>query len=594
MQTIHILDPLVANQIAAGEVVERPVSVIKELIENSLDAGASHIKVRVEQAGKQLIEVDDNGCGMSAEDAALSLQRHATSKVQSSEDLHTIASHGFRGEALPSIASVSRFRMLTALQGEELGHEVLVDGDAQVITRPAAPRQGTLIQIKDLFFNTPARRRFLRTDRTEENLMLELMRQFALSYLTVHFELICNGKQRIMFAGTQDEKKRLCDVLGENFVENSSVYQHDYEGIGVRGYFSLPTFHHRDNSKIRFFVNGRMIQDRSLLQAMKVAYQDVMFHDRFPLAVLWIELDPAEVDVNVHPGKKEVRFRQPQHVRSALVICARKAIEQRSQIAVNLEDSGKNFSNSEQEVAKKVTSHQTLAQKKTQRTASFQATQPIIPTPQVSQTLLLGAAEIGAIYQEKTLDLGRPMTQIHHAYIVSQTTTGIMLIDQHAAAERINFEHMKSQLHAGDIGSQHVLQSLPYEPTEQAAEWLTKHADKLRKYGFVVEQQPTHYGIIAVPSMLGKENPVLLLDELLDSILCIGIDVESGRILERWLGNHACRHSVKAGQKLDERAQEALLRQMERTPNIAQCNHGRPTYIPLSLQELDRMFGRQG
>jgi len=593
MQTIHVLDPLVANQIAAGEVVERPVSVVKELVENSLDAGATHIHVRIEQAGKQLIEVDDNGCGMSAPDAALSLQRHATSKVETAQDLHTIASHGFRGEALPSIASVSRFRMKTARKGEDVGHEIRVDGDANVVSRPAAPRVGTQIQIRDLFFNTPARRRFLRTDRTEETLMVELLRQFALAYPSVHVEFTCNGKLRLNFMATQDEKKRVADVLGSKFIENSAMSQQDYEGIVVRGYFSLPTLHHRDNSKIRFFVNGRMIQDRALLQAMKMAYQDVMFHDRFPLAVLWIELDPAEVDVNVHPGKKEVRFRQPQKVRSALVVCARNAIEVNGQTAVHLKSETSSLSRFQHDVPKIVTDTATRQRKvpsvfRRDGSAAFSSQQRTLSAP-------VKVAETEAVYQHKvTLDLGKPLAQIHHAYIISQTASGVMLVDQHAAAERITFERMKAQLHQGQISSQHVLQLLPYTPTEAAWQWLEQHAEQLQKYGFVVRCVDQQGWIEAVPSMLVQENPEILLDELLESILCIGFEMESGRILERWLGNHACRHSVKAGQKLDERAQESLLRQMEETPNIAQCNHGRPTYIPLSLKELDRMFGRQG
>jgi len=599
-QTIHVLEPLVANQIAAGEVVERPASVIKELVENSLDAGANHIKVRIENAGKQCIEVDDNGCGMSQQDATLSLQRHATSKVQSAQDLHTIASHGFRGEALPSIASVSRFRMHTALANQDMGHEIIVDGDAQVITRPAPPRQGTHIQIRDLFFNTPARRRFLRTDRTEENLIVEMIRQFSLAYLHIHFELHCQGKQRLQFIANQDEKQRLAAVLSDAFVDNSSACQHEYEGIMVRGYFSIPTFHHRDNSKIRFFVNGRMIQDRSLLHAMKLAYQDVMFHDRFPLAVVWIELDPAEVDVNVHPGKKEVRFRQPQQVRSALVVCARQAIEKKGQTSVKHASDMSSLPILQDTLPKQTPTSgrafqptQTVSGSTKGSKPMFQAKQTHIPSIETRQALLK-VAESPADYSDNTLlDLGRPVAQIHHAYILSQTPSGIVLVDQHAAAERITFEQMKDQLHQGNISSQHVLQPIPYEPEDAVSQWLEEHHKTLKKYGFIVEVQKNNYVVTAVPSMVGQENPITLLDELLASIMCIGIEMESGRILERWLGNHACRQSVKAGQKLDERAQEALLRQMETTPNIAQCNHGRPTYIPLSLNELDRMFGRK-
>ena len=327
---IHILPPQVANQIAAGEVVERPASAVKELIENALDAGAQHIIVRIAGAGKKCIVIEDDGCGMSAADAELAIQRHATSKIETSEDLHRIASHGFRGEALPSIASVSRFRMQTALAGSSEGTEVRIDGGGDSETRPTAPRKGTRIEILDLFLNTPARLNFMRTDKTEEAAIVEVFRALALANPVAAMSLELDGRKRFDFSA-QQERERVLAIMGKEFASNSIEQSIQHDGMQISAHLGLPTFHHRDSTRMMFLVNGRVIRDKQLIAALRAGYRDVMFHDRYPVAVIRLEIDPADVDVNVHPAKREVRFKSPQSVRAGIVACVRAAIERMGQ-----------------------------------------------------------------------------------------------------------------------------------------------------------------------------------------------------------------------------------------------------------------------
>ncbi|HKI59875.1 MAG TPA: DNA mismatch repair endonuclease MutL, partial [Mariprofundaceae bacterium] len=324
-QLIHILSPQVANQIAAGEVVERPASVVKELVENSLDAGASHITVRVEGAGKKRIEIEDDGSGMSADDAELALQRHATSKISTADDLHHIASHGFRGEALPSIASVSRFRMQTCLKGKGEGVDLRVDG-GDIQLRPAPPRRGTRIEVLDLFLNTPARLNFMRTDKTEEAAIIEVVKGLAICNPKIAIRLVLDERERLLYPPGQRERERVAAVMGGEFAENSIDQNIKHDGMLIAAHLGLPTYHHRDSSRMLFLVNGRVIRDKQLIAALRAGYRDVMFHDRYPIAVVRIEMDPASVDVNVHPAKREVRFKSPQAVRAGIVSCVRAAI----------------------------------------------------------------------------------------------------------------------------------------------------------------------------------------------------------------------------------------------------------------------------
>lgn len=594
-QMIHILPVHVANQIAAGEVVERPASVVKELVENSLDAGAKSIQVRITQAGKKRIEVEDSGYGMSATDAELALKRHATSKISTTEDLHHIASHGFRGEALPSIASVSRFRMQTSLEGSDEGVEIRTDG-GELEVRPAAPRRGTRIEVLDLFLNTPARLNFMRTDKTEEAAIIEVVRNLAIGNASVAMTLELDGRKRLSFSEGQSDRDRVIAVMGSDFADNSIEQAIEHEGIQVSAHLGLPTYHHRDTTRMLFLINGRVIRDKQLIAALRAGYRDVMFHDRYPVAVIRIEMDPVNVDVNVHPSKREVRFKSPQMVRAAIVACVRAGIEQMGHT-----------------VSSMPTDQALDAMRRTTPSysggsaAAFSSSSPSSYRPGASsqssnsadlQHLLFGAPirEPEGNYQlQEALNLGTPLAQIHSCYILAQGDEGVVLIDQHAAHERITYEKMKSQLDCGQLAEQIMLTPEKWTPGLSTAAWLSDHAEELKAFGVDLDQSGEEsFSIRSVPALLSGESPVELVAELVDACMLIGSEAEGrSRVLERWLGNRACKGSIKAGRLLSIEDQEALLREMERTPNIAQCNHGRPTYVRLSLNDLDRLFGRK-
>jgi len=605
---IAVLPPLVANQIAAGEVVERPASVIKELVENSIDAGASTITVRVEDAGKKCIIVDDNGDGMSNRDASTAMQRHATSKIHCADDLHAIASHGFRGEALPSIASVSRFRLHTCLRGGSEGVEIRIDDSGNLSSRPAAQRAGTHIEVRDLFLNTPARLQFMRSNKTEEAAMVEVIRALALANPPLSLSLHLDGRKRIGFS-SQSEAERINAVMGNEFESNSHQQQLAHDGIDINATLGLPTFHHRNSLRMWFLLNGRVIRDKLLIAALRAGYRDVMFHDRYPVAVIQINMDPALVDINVHPAKREVRFANPGAVRSAIVACVRSALESMGSRSTS-----------------------------TTATAAIKAMQPArgSPTPQrpsgsspqpAAPRYAPKNSEIGRLLfstptaptrnstpyethepadtayhteetkpEHTTLHFGCPLAQIHQRYLLTQTNQGVILIDQHAAHERITYETFKQQLRQQQVVSQPLLIAEQWQAPPDLAAWLHDHPDILTPFGVDIDPiDDENFIIRAIPSLLGKVSPIDLVAELAESIQLIGDDKEGlTRVLERWLGNRACKGSIKSGQTLTHDAQLALLEQMNSTPNIAQCNHGRPTWVELTLNDLDRLFGRQG
>ena len=594
---IHILPPQVANQIAAGEVVERPASAVKELMENSVDAGAKRIVVRIEQAGKKRIEVEDDGMGMSPADAELALQRHATSKIESSEDLHRIASHGFRGEALPSIASVSRFRMTTCSKGSQEGVEVRVDGGLNTQMRPAAKRKGTKIEILDLFLNTPARLQFMRTDKTEEAAIVEVFKGLALAHPNVAMSLELDGRKRFDFM-VQSEEARVLAIMPNDFADNFLPQTLEHEGMQVTGYLGLATFHHRDSTRMLFLVNGRVIRDKQLIAALRAGYRDVMFHDRYPVAVIRLEIDPAAVDVNVHPAKREVRFKSPQTVFAAIVGCVRAGIERMGQtVASTTTDKALHAMQSSYTTPLPV-AHSSMPRFVSESTANYR-TQASRQVPQDVQRLLFSAQCNPQYTAEDVLDLGQPLAQIHQCYVLAQTDDGIILVDQHAAHERMTFEKLKAQLSGGKVVAQMLLTPEPLLLDGERMAWVQDNPNVLQDFAVSLSIKDEQTVLIqSIPAMLSKEPPVELVAELIESCMLLGMKAEAGhtglgRILERWLGNRACKGSIKAGRTLRHEEQVNLLREMEKTPNIAQCNHGRPTYVRLSLYDLDKLFGRK-
>ncbi len=600
MSFIQILPPLLANQIAAGEVVERPASVVKELLENSLDAAATQLSVCIEEAGKRLIEVEDNGLGMDAEDAVLALKRHATSKITTIDDLHAIASHGFRGEALPSIASVSRLLLETCPQHASEGVSLRVEAGEICAQKPLPVRQGTRIRVHDLFYNTPARRRFMRSDRSEDAAIVEVVRGLALSSPEVGFCLKMNGRVRFQLEAGQDRAQRVRSLLGDELSDNARLQDLLYEGITVEGVFAYPTHHYRDSTRMHFLLNGRMIRDKALAAVLRVAYRDVMFHDRYPQAVVWLELDPALVDVNVHPSKREVRFSKPADVHAALLACARTAIEHMGQQVSSMTTAKALQSMQPAEPSSHAQPAQTTIKETEYRAApvdaSMYASIGKTAVAMTAEPMALHQPVLDASFEPEGLFLGEPLAQIHGCFLISQTRDGVVLVDQHAAAERIAYERLKAQLLAKKVARQSLLLPISWQPSLEFAAYLHDQAETLLDFGFELQATDADdvFQICSVPAVLIREHPVHILEELLASLQLISLAEQGhGRVLERWLGNYACRHSIKSGKPLNLDQQRVLLREMEQTPNIAQCNHGRPTYVRLSLSDLERLFGRR-
>ncbi|MBF0281094.1 MAG: DNA mismatch repair endonuclease MutL [Zetaproteobacteria bacterium] len=614
LQTIHRLPDHIANQIAAGEVVERPASVVKELMENSVDAGATRVIVRLLQAGKRKIEVEDNGLGMSEEDATMAIERHATSKISQLDDLHRIASHGFRGEALPSIASVSRFRMQTCRSEDEHGIEVYLHGGIGLEVKPIPKRQGTRIEVLDLFLNTPARLHFMRSEKTEDAAVVDVFKSLALAHHLIAFRLECDGKIRMDIPTHTHEQSRIHALMGDDFITNSAYQQSAHQGIDIQAFMGLPTLHHRNASRMVFLLNGRVIREKALINAVRTGYRDVMFHDRYPVAVISISMDPAHVDINVHPSKREVRFKTPQDVYSAIVVCLRQGIESIGN-KVSSTTTDKALSQMQYQSERGREYSDTPIQGEAMKTPSMRISNthsaeggrfsPAVRSTShydldIQQRLFghhLAAESPETNYSEHNqgVNLGVALAQLHHCYILTQTDFGMMLVDQHAAHERINYEKMKQELDHEGIKQQLLLVPFLWHVDDELSHWLEDHYQQLQSFGFKLKKENEyHYLLMTIPALLIKESPEALLTELIESCMFIGIATEGhGRILERWMGNRACKCSIKAGRALTLSEQNALLREMEKTPNIAQCNHGRPTYVPLSLNELDRLFGRK-
>jgi len=409
----------------------------------------------------------------------------------------------------------------------------------------------------------------------------------------VGLHLDCDGRKRLDTAAGQSREARIGHVLGKDFMANQQAHAETFDGVYVAGFFALPTHHHRDAGRMYFFINGRVVHDRQLISALKAGYRDVLFHDRFPQAVLWIEMDPAEVDVNVHPAKREVRFRQPQVVRGAVVNCVRAAI---ARMGNQVSDA-----TTSQALRAMGGGSSVMPSAAPGGSAYQQSMQGLFSTPRpggesAHEAATPYASETGLRDGDGALHLGQPLTQVHRCYIIAQCRDGIVLVDQHAAAERIAYEKLKRQLAEGRPARQMLLTPADWQPEAATSAWLHEHGDLLDAFGFEVEARGEEsFAVCSVPAMLAAESPLELVAELVASLRVIGVDAEGhGRVLERWLGNRACKGSLKAGRLLKHEEQESLLREMERTPNIAQCNHGRPTYVRLSLNDLDSLFGRRG
>lgn len=587
---IRILPEALVNQIAAGEVIERPASVVKELVENAIDAGAQRITVAIEGAGKQRIRVSDDGRGMSAEDIALAVRRHATSKLPDA-DLLAIHFLGFRGEALPSIGSVAKLTLTSRRRGEQMGHTLTVEGGKMGEVMPAAASEGTVIEVRDLFFAVPARLKFLKSDRTEQLQVAELLERIAIAHPDIHFELLVDGKTSRKFNRTltlhdDAHAARIEQVVGKGFAQNMAIVSKQREALSVTGYAGLPTFS-RGNAAMQFlYVNRRPVRDRLLLGVIRAAYQDVLARDRHPVVVLFLEIPPEQVDVNVHPTKAEVRFRDANMVRGALYSALADALAGVSQRA----------STTVAQQALASFSPEPLMQQ-THLTERWRPDAVTTWQPQARGShAMMAFPEREAVVETEWRDhpLGAAVAQLHNTYIVAETREGLVVVDQHAAHERLMYEQVKDALHKGGVKRQMLLIPELVELSESQAEALAARIPEWQAMGLVLERFGANAIVVReIPALLGDTDIQGLVRDLADDVQAFEAGLALKDRLESLLSTMACHGSVRAGRALTTQEMNALLRQMEATPYSGQCNHGRPTYVTLKRTDIEKLFGRR-
>ena len=600
MPKIHTLSPQLANQIAAGEVVERPSSVLKELSENSLDAGAKRIEVEVEQGGTKLIRVRDDGCGISESDLPLALSRHATSKILGLEDLEAVATLGFRGEALASIASVSRLA-LTSNSGEGSGWKAVSEGrDMEVELQPAAHPQGTSVEVRDLFFNTPARRKFLRTENTEYKRIDDCLKKLALSRMDVAFSLKHNQKVQFSLrpANSQaEQEKRVADLCGPQFMEQALVVDNDRTGIRLWGWIGLPTFSRSQADLQYFFVNGRSIRDKVVSHAVRQAYQDVLYHGRHPAYVLFLEILPADVDVNVHPTKHEVRFRESGSIHSFVSTTLKKALatdRPQDHLSTN---GGLELQNKDQ--PQSLIGQNALPLAGTPG-SGYQSTWPSsgvpsgVNTPASSyQSLYSSQTEFSDSNQAEVPPLGFAVAQLKGIFILAENSHGLIIVDMHAAHERITYERMKDAFDLQGLVSQPLLVPENLAVSQREADAVESNQAVFTQLGFGVERAASESIIVReIPAILRGSEVEKLLRDVLSDLLEHGSSERIRDHINEILSTMACHGSVRANRKLTLPEMNALLRDMEITERSGQCNHGRPTWSQLTVEELDKLFLR--
>lgn len=589
--SIRILPDHLVNQIAAGEVVERPVSVVKELVENSLDAQARVVTVSLEQGGKNLVRVVDDGLGMVHDDLALALQRHATSKIVSLEDLEQVATLGFRGEALPSIASVSRVDLASRHASESHGWCVQVRQGHIGEARPHAQQTGTRVEVADLFYNTPARRKFLRTESTEFGHTDQLLRRFALARFDVAFVLEHNGKtvMRHEVADTQQRReKRLQGVFGDEFLPHALYVDEDRSGMRLSGWVAEPRFNRAQSDRQFFFVNGRAVRDRVITHAVRKAFQDVLYHGRHPAFALYFELSPAMVDVNVHPQKHEVRFRDARMVHDFLFSALHRALgEPGAGAGMVRPGSDLGPAETDRQVGGR------FGGAFVQPRMGLPVSEQIAAYQQVlgSQSL---QGQAGAHGDDDAIPpLGFALAQLHGVYILSQNEHGLVMTDMHAAHERITYERLKSRSLAEGIRSQRLLVPLQVQVSASEAELAEDCREQLALLGLVLDRSgPESVVLREVPALLADADSASLLRDVLSDLARHGDSDRVATETNEILSTMACHGSVRANRQLNIAEMNALLRDMERTERSGHCNHGRPTWVQLDMATLDRLFLR--
>lgn len=607
--TVRFLDPTLINQIAAGEVIERPASAIKELVENAIDAKSTKIDVVVREGGRTLISITDNGHGMSQDDLMLAVERHATSKIPDS-DLFNIRTLGFRGEALPSIGAVSRLSITSRTATADMAWRLTVEGGTKGDLTPASFGVGTRVEVRDLFYATPARLKFLKAPTTELSHTVDILNRLALAHPDIQFSLM-DGERQVFSYGSNSD--RIPSILGKDFLENACLVRMEREGLTLSGYISVPTFNRSNATSQYLFVNGRPVRDKILSASVRVAYQDFLANNRHPVLVLFLEVDPAEVDINVHPAKAEVRFRDAGLVRGVLISALKNALQEASHRTSSsiAQDaivafqrppspssppsmpspssawSGKTHSGrslgggTSSSVPRLFFPEQHLAPGLAETIASYEAA-PIPPAPEpvceTSQNYLLGIAR----------------AQIHDTYILAESPDSLVIVDQHAAHERLVYEKMKQEQTSRGIQRQALLLPEIVDLPEETLKAILSRTSDLADLGLMIEP----FGLTAVmirevPALLVKADWKQLIQDLGAEIQDMDTTLSLSEQLNEILGTLACHNSVRAGRRLSIEEMNALLRQMEATPYSGQCNHGRPTYVKLHRHDIEKLFGRR-
>jgi len=588
---IQVLAPQLINQIAAGEVIERPASVVKELLENSLDAGAGSIEVDIEQGGRQRIRVRDDGAGISRDELSLALSRHATSKIASLDDLENISSLGFRGEALPSIASVSRLQLSSRTHETASGWSVQSDGsDRQLTAAPVAHLPGTTVDVKDLFFNTPARRKFLRAETTEFKHIENLVRRFALSCFPVAVKLQHNQRPVLHLPGAttrEQQERRVAELCGRAFMEQAIYIDHAAAGLSLRGWVAMPTFSRSQPDLQFFYVNNRMVRDKLVTHAIRQAYQDVLFHGRHPAYVLFFDIDPASVDVNAHPTKHEVRFRDSRLVHDYLFRTLHEAL---AQVRPSAQQPAPQPSRPLQDLHFEHGGGAAPRQERMSLGVQEQLTRyaALHPRPIPDRGLPAAPAEDMGEHP-----LGYALAQLHGVYVLAQNGTGLVLVDMHAAHERITYEGLKTAQAGEGIRSQPLLVPVSLDVSQREADACEERQDWFAQLGFEIDRMgPEQVVVRQVPALLGDADIAALVRDVLADLLEYGASKRVEEAVNELLSTMACHGSVRANRRLGLDEMNALLRQMEITERSGQCNHGRPTWVQVSLDELDKLFMR--
>jgi DNA mismatch repair protein MutL len=589
------------NQIAAGEVVERPASVVKELLENSLDANASRIEVDVEQGGIKSIRIRDNGHGIHKDDLKLSLSSHATSKINSLDDLERVKSLGFRGEALPSIASVSRLSLTTRWREQDEAWSISTASIDEFEIRPAAHAGGTTVEVRDLFYNVPARRKFLRTEKTEFGHLEDVVKRIALSNFSVDITLRHNNRAVRQLRKADDrlqQEKRIAGVCGPAFIENAVFIDYAIDGLRLWGWVTRPTFSRSQADMQYFYVNGRMVRDKLVGHAIRQAYQDVLYHGRHPAYVLFLELDPSSVDVNAHPGKHEVRFRQGRSVHDFIFRTIHKSLadlrpdQAENRLDASVFDAGAAPTLPGPGRASGHSSGATPFVR--QAPLSFAVAEHMSAYGKMNTA----AVETATVLQDEVEPgqvppLGYARAQLHGIYVLAENAEGLVLVDMHAAHERITYERLKQSWQSNGIQLQPLLVPINVDVSEKEAAWVESGAELFAELGLEVDRTGLEtVRIRQVPVVLSQSDSEALLRDVLSDLIKHGSSTRIHEAINEVLSTMACHGSVRANRKMTIPEMNALLRSMEQTERSGQCNHGRPTWVQLSIDELDRLFMR--